>query len=188
MLGIILGTVVAIGIFKAFRRHRGWGRCGGGYYGRGPFMLGGFDGPGSDPGGFDMADSWHAGHGWHGGWGPRMFLRSLFQRLETTPGQEKAIVAALDELRENRRVIREEMRHTREDIGRVIGGGLVDDGVLEETFARHDRLAAQLRVAFVEALRKVTETLDEGQRKKVARFVEGGGFPRWGNPYRGAWV
>jgi Spy/CpxP family protein refolding chaperone len=180
MLGIILGTVLAIGIIKVFRRHHGWGRCGGGHYGRGPYMLGGFDGPGWD------SDGWHGGHGGHGGgFGPRVFLRSLFQRLETTPGQEKAIVGALDELRENRRVIREEMRHTREDVARVVGGGLVDDGALEETFARHDRLAAQLRVAFVEALRKVSETLDEGQRKKVSRFLEGGGLPRWGNPYRG---
>jgi Spy/CpxP family protein refolding chaperone len=176
MLGLILGTVVAIGIFKVFRRRHGWGRCGG--YGRGgPYGMGGFDGPG-----------WE-GEGWGGGFGPRFFLRSLFHRLETTPGQEKAIVQAIDELRENRRVIREEMRHTREDVGRVVAGGLVDDGALEETFHRHDRLAAQLRVAFVEALRKITETLDEGQRKKLARFVEGGGMPRWGGtPYRGIWA
>jgi Spy/CpxP family protein refolding chaperone len=138
--------------------------------------MGGFDGPG-----------WGHEGGWRGV-GPRWFLRSLFERLETTPGQEKAIVAALDELRENRRVIREEMHQTREDVARVVAGGLVDDGALEETFHRHDRLAAQLRVAFVEALRKVTEPLDEGQRKKVARFLEEG-MGRWGggggHPFRG---
>ena len=171
MLGVIIGTVVAIGIFKAFRRHHGWGRHGG-CCGRAGFAEGPFEG--------------HE-HGWHGGGARRWFLRSLFERLETTPGQEKAILAALDELRENRRVIRDEARQTREDIARVVSGGLVDDGSLEETFHRHDRLAAQLRVSFVEALKKVTETLDEGQRKKVARFLEGG-MPRWGNPYRGMWV
>jgi hypothetical protein len=175
MLGLIIGTVVAIGIIKAFRRHRGWGHYG--HYGRGchaGYMGGDFDGPGWDS-------------DWRGGSGRGWFLRSLFQRLETTPGQEKAIVAALEELRENRKVVREELRQTREDLGRVVGGGLIDDGSLEETFHRHDRLAAQLRVSFVEALKKVTETLDEGQRKKVARFLEGG-MPRWGNPYRGVWV
>jgi hypothetical protein len=179
MLGLIIGTVVAIGIVKAFRRHHGWGRCGGGY------------GYGCGRGGYGMGyhDDFDGGPGWRLGGGPRAwFLRSLFQRLETTPGQEKAIVAALDELRENRKVVREEARQTREDLARVIGGGLVEDGSLEETFHRHDRLAAQLRVSFIEALKKINEVLDEGQRKKIARFIEGGGMPRWGGPYRSTWV
>ncbi len=180
MLGLIIGTVVAIGIVKAFRHHRGWGRCGG-HYGRGSHPWHAHDGGGGYEGYDDRP------HGWQGGGGPRWFLRALFERLETTPGQEKAILAALDELRTNRRVVRDEARQTRDDIARVVSGGLVDDGALEETFHRHDRLAAQLRVSFIEALRKVTETLDEGQRKKVARFLEGG-FSRWGYPYRGIWV
>jgi hypothetical protein len=168
MVGFIIGAVVAIGIVKALRRHHGWGgACGRGY---GMGYHGGY------------------GPGWGGG-GPRSwFLRSLFERLETSPGQEKAILAALEELRENRRALRDEARQTRDDIARVVAGGLVEDGSLEETFHRHDRLAAQLRVSFVEALKKVTEVLDEGQRKKIARFLESGGMPRWGGPYRGMWV
>ncbi len=173
MIGLIIGTVVAVGIVKALRRHHGWG-CG---YGAGPCGRGSLD----------MGCRGGFGHGWHGGGGPRWFLRALFERLETTPGQEKAIVAAIEELRENRRAVRDEARQTREDIAHVVSGGLVDDGSLEETFHRHDRLAAQLRVSFVEALKKITEALDEGQRKKVARFLEGG-IPRWGSPYRGMWV
>jgi Spy/CpxP family protein refolding chaperone len=111
-------------------------------------------------------------------------MRWLFERLETTPGQEKAIVTALDELRANRAVVREELRQTRGDLGRVLEGGLVDDASLEETFARHDRLLAQLRVSFVEAMRKATEALDERQRRELARMLKGGawfgGGGRWG--------
>ncbi len=135
--------------------------------------------------------------GWHGGGcgygGPRRFgarrwmLRSVLERLDTTPGQEKAIVSALDELEGNRELVRGELRQTRADLARALSGGLIDDATLEETFARHDRLLAQLRVSFVEALRKVTEALDERQRKTLADLVESGrarGGPRWGSPYR----
>lgn len=158
MLGFILGTVCLIGLIRVLRRGRGWHGYGYGRY----ETLGG---------------------------GPRRwFLRSVFQRLETTPGQEKAIVAAIDELRENRRVIREELEQTRGDVARVVAGGLVDDNSLEDTFARQDRLLAQLRVSFVEAMKKITEVLDERQRKQIADMLQGGFFRRWGGggPYRGS--
>lgn len=158
MLGFIFGTVCLIGLIKVLRRGHGWhGRWGrGGYGGHG-----------------------HRGHGGPAGFGGgarRWFLRSVFERLETTPGQEKAIVAALDELRENRRIVRDEAQQTRADLARAVAGGLIDDATLEDTFARHDRLLAQLRVSFVEALKKATEALDERQRKQVGDMLEGGRF------------
>jgi Spy/CpxP family protein refolding chaperone len=162
MLGFILGTVCLIGLVRVLRRGRGWHgyghhACGHGHSSYGP-------GPGFSP--------------------RRWLLRSFFERLETTPGQEKAIMAALDELRENRKVVREEMQQTRGDVGRAVASGLVDDSTLEETFARQDRLLAQLRVSFVEALRKATEALDERQRKQVADLLEGG-FSGWRGGFRG---
>jgi Spy/CpxP family protein refolding chaperone len=166
MLGFLFGTVCLIGLVKVLRHGRGWHgyghhACGSGYGGYG------------------------AGYGPGPGAGPRRWLlRSLFERLETTPGQEKAIMAALDELRNNRKVVRDEMQQTRGDLGRAVAAGLVDDATLEETFARHDRLLAQLRVSFVEALKKVTEALDERQRKQVADLLEGG-FPGFRGGFRG---
>jgi Spy/CpxP family protein refolding chaperone len=143
MLGFIIGTVCLIGLVKVLRGGRGWhGRWG------------------------------HGGHGRQAyGGRRRWFLRSAFERLDTTPGQEKAIVSAIDELKQNRAIVREEAQHTREDLARVVASGLVDDAALEETFARHDRALAQLRVAFVETVKKVSETLDERQRKQVADFL-----------------
>ena len=162
MLGFIFGTVCLIGLLRVLRRGRGWYDHGHHACAHGP--------SGYRPG---------------AGWGPRRWLlRSLFERLETTPGQEKAIMAALDELRENRKVVRDEMQQTRGDVGRAVASGLVDDGTLEETFARHDRLLAQLRVSFVEALKKVTEALDERQRKQIADLLEGG-FSGWRSGFRG---
>jgi len=151
MIGFIIGTVCLIGLVKVLRRGRGWhGRWGHGGYGAHSRGLG------------------------HGG-ARRWFLRSILERLETTPGQEKAIVAAIDELRDNRALVRDEAEQTRADLARVVSGGLVDDAALEETFARHDRLLAQLRVAFVESLKKATEALDERQRKQVADLLQRSG-------------
>ncbi len=122
------------------------------------------------------------GHGGgFGGPGRRGFLRSLVQRRDTTPGQEKVIVGALDELRTNRGRLRDEMVQTRQDLARAVEGGLITDSSLDDAFARHDRLVAELRVSFVEAIKKATEALDDEQRKQVARVIEGRGFFR-GSP------
>ena len=119
------------------------------------------------------------------GGGARWALRSVFERLETSPSQERVILAALDEVRENRKVLRDELRQTRSDLARAIEGGLIEDATLEEAYARHDRLLAQLRVGFTEALKKVVEVLDEAQRKELASWLEGGFFRRgWGGPGR----
>lgn len=169
MLGFIIGAACAIGIAKMVRRRAWYARFGhGGYsHGCGPSMgFRGFRGMGrrgpASPGG-------------------RWALRSLFERLETTPGQERVILAALDELRENRGALRDEAKQTRVDLAHAVEGGLIEDATLEDAFARQDRMLAQLRVGFTEALTKVVEALDEPQRKQLASWLEGGFFRSgWG--------
>ena len=170
MLGFIVGAVIAIGVVKMLRR-RGYCAHGHGAYGTG-YGAG--------------------GRGWRGFGGPRWWLRSLFERLGTTPGQEKAILGALDDLRASRAVVRDELKQTRAEVGQAISSGLVDDATLEDAFARHDRLLAQLRVSFVEALKKVTEVLDEQQRRMLAGLLQNrgwfgpGGFG--GDPHDTVWA
>jgi Spy/CpxP family protein refolding chaperone len=170
MFGFIIGTVCLIGLVKVLRRgYGGFGRTGCGW----------------DHGGY--------GGRWRGFGGPRVWLRSIFERLGTTPGQEKAIVSALDELRGNRGAVRKEMEQTRADLAHAISSGLVDDSSLEETFARHDRLLAQVRVSLVEATRKITEALDERQRKQLAELLErrawfGGSGQRWSDLHDNVWA
>jgi Spy/CpxP family protein refolding chaperone len=153
MIGVIVGTLGAIGLFSMARRRFRGGCAGYGRHGR-QGVMGRFGG--------------------RGGWP----LRWLFERLDTTPGQEKAIVAALSELRDNRAALHEEMEHSRGDLAQAVRGGLIDDSTLEESFARHDRLLAQLRVSFVEATKKAAEALDERQRKLLADLLEGGALRR----------
>ena len=175
MLGLILGAVCVVGLAKALRRRRAWHHH---------FGYGGYGAAGPA-----------CGHGWEGGMGHRgprgragrWALRSLFERLETTPGQERVILAAFEELRENRRALRDEAKQTRADLAHAIEGGLIEDSTFEDPFARHDRLLARLRVSFTEALKKIVEVLDEPQRKHLAGWLEGGFFRRgagWGGAMR----
>jgi hypothetical protein len=166
MIGFIIGAACAVGIARMLRRRAWYGHVGHGGYGYARSCA--------SPMGFRTM----------GGRGPgRWALRALFERLETTPGQERVIVAALDELRENRKALRDEAKQTRADLARAIAGGLIEDSTLEEAFARHDRTLAQLRVGFTEALRKVVEALDDDQRKELAGWIEGGFFRSgWGGP------
>ena len=167
MLGFIIGAACVVGLAKMIRRRAWYARFG---YG------GGLGAPGCGHG--------MGSRGMRGG-GARWALRSVFERLETSPSQERVILAALDEVRENRKALRDELRQTRSDLARAIEGGLIEDATLEEAYARHDRLLAQLRVGFTEALKKVVEVLDEAQRKELASWLEGGFFRRgWGGPGR----
>jgi hypothetical protein len=180
MLGFFIGTVCLIGLIKTLRsgRHaRGWGGgCGYGHHG----------------GGFGRR-GWGGGHGYEGdheggfgggGWGgPSVLLRGLFRRLETTPGQEKVIAAAYDEMREATRAARGEVRASRADIAKAMRSPAVDEVLFGEMFARHDTALETLRRAAVGAVAKVHDALDEKQRARFADLIEAGpGFFR-GEPW-----
>ena len=172
MLGFLIGTVCLIGLVKTLRwgRHHGggcgYGRGGGGGWGRRSWG-GGWEGHQGDHGG-----------GWGdrgGGWGgPSVFLRMLFQRLETTPGQEKVIVAAYEEMRAATRDARGELRTTRGDLAKVMRSPAVDEVLFGEMFARHDVALETLRKAAIGATAKIHDALDEKQRARFADLIESG--------------
>jgi len=173
MLGFIIGAACVVGVARLLRRRAWYGRFGYGGYPQGCSPSMGHHGMGMGRRGPRSG-------------GGRWALRSLFERLETTPGQERVILAAFDELRENRKGLRDEFKQTRVDLAHAVEGGLIEDATLEEAYARHDRMLAQLRVGFTEVLKKVVEALDEPQRKELAALL-GGGFFRgggWGGPGR----
>jgi len=160
MLGAIVGTVCVLGLIKVVRRAV-WHRRGYGWRHGCASHLGGGD---------------NFGVRGRGG-----VMRWLFERLETTPGQERAIAEAVARIRQDRATVREELMLTRADLARALEGGLVDESVFEETFARHDRLLARLRVGWVEMLKTVCETLDPRQRKEMAAILTRRGF--FGGPW-----
>src|SRR5262245_43179973 len=113
--------------------------------------------------------------GWRRGgyWGPRAALRMLFERLDTSPGQEKVILSTVEELWKNKREVHEELEQTRKDAARAMRGELFDGAALDEAFARHDALKAKLRENVRQAMLTVHEALDDRQRKIAGDLIEG---------------
>lgn len=124
---------------------------------------------------------------WHGGFrgGRHHFVGAVLDRLETTPGQEKAIRSAVDEFSDAAAGARRELRASREDVARAVRSEALDSRSLEDAFRRHDGSIGELRNAFVAALSKIHETLDERQKKTLADMIESGPWAfRHGHPGR----
>jgi uncharacterized membrane protein len=115
---------------------------------------------------------------WSGGFrfGPRYVIGAVLDRLETTPGQEKAIRAAIDEFSETAVRARRDFRASRRELARAVRGESLDSQALHEAFVRHDGSIGELRSAFAGALSKVHETLDERQRETLADMIESGHY------------
>lgn len=177
ILAIGLG---ALGLFAMRRAHRrcrayhfyGHGHgCGG--HGYGPWGSGG---PGD--------------HGWHGHWGGppwargrRFFLHALFERIDATPAQERAIVGEIDRLKERVRGVRGGLKDGRGDLAAALRGDSLDDAALGAALGRADAAHTEIRAAVIDALRGVHGVLDAKQRAQVADLLDRGGWWR-GGPYR----
>lgn len=134
-------------------------------------------------------------HGWHGGHhhrhhhrgGQRHMLRFLFERLDTTPGQEKEIRGAIDDLFEEGRGLRREGRSSRDDVAKLLRTESLDETILGELFARHDERLRDMQKAFADALGRIHQALDPEQRAQLASLLESDHGPGHGGPYRG-WI
>ncbi|HEV8245180.1 MAG TPA: hypothetical protein VGP93_05405 [Polyangiaceae bacterium] len=122
------------------------------------------------------------GHGhWGGPWGGRGPLYGVLARLGTTPGQEKAISAAVDEFLEVARAGRGTLKQTRGAAAKAVGGADFDEAALREAFAAQDSALDGIREAAVSAGKKIHDVLDERQRKTLAELIESGpGFAHHG--------
>ena len=146
MFGFVIGALSLVGLIKLSR----WQRWHGGGYG---------------------------GYGYGGrmGSGPRNWmLRRLFQRLDTTPGQEKVIAEAFDTLREKGQAFREGVFASRADVAKAVSGEHFDAETVRDAFAKHEVAFDGLRQALIEQMQKVHEALNPEQRKQVAQLLEFG--------------
>lgn len=150
MFGFFVGTACLIG-FVAVLRRRSWGRYG----------------------------HWsHHRHGWghrHGSgrWGGAG-LYGLFHRLDTSPGQEKAIRAAVEELRDTMSRFTPELRASRSELANAMRSDVFDASALEGALDGHVVEARSLGSALLGTLGKVHEALDPDQRRRLARIIESG--------------
>ena len=157
--GFLIGTLCLIGLVRALfgrRYHGGFHRFGGYGYGHGPYG---------------------GGWGYGGGpWGGRRhgFLYPILARLDATPSQEKAILTAIDELKDTARELRGTVRDTRGDVARTVRGETFDETALDAAEKRVDDATLRLRRAAGSALGKIHGVLDERQRKVLSELIEHG--------------
>ncbi len=187
MLGFIFGTVCLVALIKVMRHGRGGWRYahGGGCGGHG--WHGHHDGHGGWGGGRGFGGPPWARWGGGGGFGEGFMMRGLFQRLETTPGQEKVIKDAFQKVRETFKEARAEWQDKSEIVS-LLRDETFDRTAAEGLSGKADASFAKARVVIVEALAQIHEALDDRQRRILADFIEsrgrgwgggGGGGPPW---------
>jgi hypothetical protein len=165
MWGVLVGAALVFA-FMRFRYGFGFRRfawAGGGCHGGHGHHHGGFDG-----GGHRRA--------------PRWASRWLFQRLETSPGQEKVILEAYEQVMERAARLREELGSSRSDLAKAVRGGSFDATALSDAQSRQDGVLKELREAMSAQLAQVHQALDERQRQALAELIEHGPRGR-----RGRW-
>jgi len=196
MFGFILGTVCLIALIATIKRARygHWGHHGCGYGGGWHRRGGGFGGPPWARGGQDWEGPDFGQRGPGGGFGRRagFVMRFLSERLDATPAQEKVMAQAIDEMREAIGKAREGFKASRGDVANAVRSDNFDVSHVGSLFSKHDDAIDAVRKAFVSAMQKVHDALDERQRKVLADLIEAGpgGFFRGGGPwgaYRGGW-
>jgi uncharacterized membrane protein len=123
-----------------------------------------------------MAPRGRDGPGRPTGRGP---LRWLFERIDTSPGQEKVIAEAADALRSTMHGWHDDAERMRSDVARSIRGETFDAGALEEAFARAEARMANVRETLRGQAARVHEALDPRQRAELADVLASGWRRRW---------
>lgn len=123
-------------------------------------------------------------HHWHGRWGGgfrggrggfrRFALYRALDHLDATPGQEKAIMAALDEFEDVARTARGKVNASRSEVASALRSEQFEAERMDAVIARHAEDVAAIGSAARVALGKVHEALDSEQRKRLASWLEYG--------------
>jgi len=174
MLGFLIGFLCMVGLFKVLKGGR-HGACGGRW-----------------------AHHHHHHHHRRGrrgrgrGWrrGPWRKLDFLFERLDTSPGQEKEIRAAIRELVDEAYGMKGELREAQTATSQAFGVDHFDQTPLDNLFSAQDEKIGRLRDALKRAMERIHEALDEEQRAELASWLHrwsGRGFDGgavFSGPYR----
>ncbi len=113
------------------------------------------------------------GRGHHGS--PRRWMmRRLFERLDTTPGQEKVILEAFDQVEHNGRAARDAFFSGRADIGRAMRSEHFDTAAVNETFEKQQAAVDAFKKTVLENMQKIHEALTPEQRQAAGDLLEHG--------------
>ncbi len=117
------------------------------------------------------------GRHFHGSW-RRTVMRRVFERLDTTPGQEKVLFAAAERLEQAFGKVRETVKASRSTVADSVRGERFDGASVNESFTQASAALDELKKEVVEALSSVHEALRPEQRRELADLLAYG--PRAG--------
>jgi hypothetical protein len=163
MCGFLIGTVSLVLLARTLRRWAWGGHCGGGGCG----------------GGGDGGHGRHGRHGWkrrgwrQGGWGMGGMLRWLFERLDTTPGQERVLEKELESLRVVMDGLRAEMNASRAQVANLMRQETLEGAALEEAVGKQAAALQKAHQALRDTFMSVHGALDARQRSALADMMEG---------------
>jgi len=126
----------------------------------------------------------HHGHGFHhhGGF-RRRGLRYVLERLGTTPGQEKAILSAIEDLKDRADDARDELRGTRKAVADALRQDRLEADAFAALFDGHVARLEVLRDEAAKAASTIHEALTPEQRDRLADLVESGRRFRGGRAF-----
>lgn len=147
MLGFLIGTICLIALFRVARRGRACGSScgGGGRWGR------------------------HDRAGHRNGW-----QRWLFRDLDASPGQERVLQGAVEDLQRAAEGARKEWAQARATLAEALSGESFDETAVQKAYARMEIEAQQIRDRFLENMRSVHEVLSPEQRRRLATLMSRG--------------
>jgi hypothetical protein len=166
MFGLIIGTLCLFALIATLRgRHHGYFVP----YGYHRHWRGGYHGYADYPGGSGRRGS------------RRFAARWLFEQLDTTPGQEKAIMKSLETLQEQLATGRGELGAARKELAQALGGDVLDQSALTSALSKVEGLFDKARTELIHSLTEVHTALDGKQRKLLAELIAD--FPSYGLGY-----
>ncbi|MCA9633654.1 MAG: periplasmic heavy metal sensor [Myxococcales bacterium] len=174
MFGFLFGAACLAGLFAVIRRER-WHRMAFAHAGEGSWAgpCGGPCGPGRE----HRHRHRHGGRRGFRGHFRDMALRRVFERLETSPGQERELQAAIAEIMDGGRKLRGQLADSRKEISKALRSEELDVERLGQLFSQHDDLLSEFRKTAVGALSRTHAALDEGQRAQLADWIDRGDLP-----------
>ncbi len=120
----------------------------------------------------------HHGRGHHGRGFRRRWMRRVFERLDTTPGQEKVIATAIDDFREYAAAAKENLEDTRKKVAEAIDAEHLDEREFGHIFDEPLERLREIRDEFAKTVTTIHETLTPRQREQLSGVIGRG--TRWG--------
>lgn len=151
MFGFVIGTLSLIGLVKVVRHGR-YGHWGPRHWRHG-----------------------HFGRGFGPGAGPRRWvMRRLFERLDTTVGQEKVIEQAAEEVERAGYAAREAFFRARAEYARLMRADQFDAEAVKAAFDKQQAALDEVKKVLSEGMQKIHEVLNPQQRAQVGDLLEYG--------------